>query len=99
MKERFNSLSQKKILYMIYFHIYQRIKFDLGYLFSGITYYITYIFHRRIDDYQNFFQNKQIFFHIPLHRFLCLPHFLYRVCYWSKTILKYLPWTTMDIYN
>ena len=40
----------------------KELNFDLGYLFSGITYYITYIFHRRNDDYQNFLQNKQNFF-------------------------------------
>ena len=61
MKERFNSLSQKKVLYMIYCHIFQRIKLRFVIFNCLVELYITYIFHKR-NDYQNFFQNKQIFF-------------------------------------
>ena len=69
MKERFNSLSQKKVLYMIYCHIFQRIKLRFVIFNCLVELYITYIFHKR-NDYQNFFQNKQIFFSHSITRIL-----------------------------
>jgi hypothetical protein len=69
MKERFNSLSQKKVLCMMYCHIFQRTKLWYGIFNCLVEIYITYIFHKR-NDYQNFFQNKKNFFSHSITRIL-----------------------------
>ena len=54
---------------MIYCHIFQRIKLRFVIFNCLVELYITYIFHKR-NDYQNFFQNKQIFFSHSITRIL-----------------------------